>query len=147
MTDNEPALLNLLVVDDDPTTLLLVTAFLNTDLGDRLEVVGMTDPAAATDWLGYNRCDILISDIEMPGINGLEMLRFAKQMNAWTQVVFVTGHSTWDHITEALENGASDYLLKPIDRTELISLISQTCDRLARWQTAVYGVIHAELGV
>lgn len=147
MTDNEPSLLNLLVVDDDPAILRLVTALLAADLGDRLEIVGIADPSAAKDWLSDHRCDILLSDIEMPGIDGLEMLRHAKQMNAWTQVVFMTGHSRWDHITEAVENGASDYLLKPIDRSELIDLIGQTCDRFARWQAAVYGAIHAELGV
>ena len=147
MTDNEQSVLNLLVVDDDPAILRLVTTFLNADLGDRVEIVGMSAPSAAKDWLSENRCDILISDIEMPGIDGLEMLRYAKQMNAWTQVVFMTGHSKWGHITEAVENGASDYLLKPIDRAELTTLIRQTCDRCTRWQTAVYGAIHAELGV
>lgn len=135
--------LNLLIVDDDPTIVRLVQSYLEKGLPDDLNLHTATSPAEAQSWLDKNCCDILVSDIEMPGISGLEMLSFARRRNAWTQVVFLTGHSTWDRIAEAIENGASDYLLKPIDRDELLEVISQTCSRMRRWQQALKGTFSA----
>jgi DNA-binding NtrC family response regulator len=129
--------LNLLVIDDDPSIVRLILAVIERHFADRFHVHGLTDSAQARTWLDGNCCDIVVSDIDMPGINGLELLRFAKQRNAWTQVIFVTGHSSWDRITEAIENGACNYLIKPIDQRELVTILAQECERVARWQTAV----------
>lgn len=136
--------LNLLVLDDDPATMRLVTKILETALGDRLAIASLTDPEEARAWLDRHCCDILISDIEMPGMDGLDVLRFAKRRNAWTQVVFLTGHSTWDRIAEAVESGASDYLVKPINRQELVELVTHLCSRYERWQTAVLNTLEAK---
>ena len=135
--------LNLLVVDDDPSIVRLLTQVVEKQLGDRIAVFGQTDPEQARRWLEENCCDLLISDLEMPGGGGLEILRFAKRRNAWTQVIFVTAHSTWDKITEAIEYGATDYLLKPFDADELVAVISQQYVRCARWQHAVLGTLQA----
>ncbi|MEX2118819.1 MAG: response regulator [Pirellulales bacterium] len=133
--------LNLLVIDDDPAMVRLLTLVIERNLGDRMVVYGLSDPDEARRWLDQNCCDILISDLQMPGIDGLDMLRFAKRRNAWTQVIFITGHSTWDKIAEAVEYGASDYLLKPIDHHDLVTLLNQQYVRCARWQTAVLGTL------
>ncbi|MEQ8786849.1 MAG: response regulator [Pirellulaceae bacterium] len=135
--------LNLLVVDDDPSIVRIVKTYLEKGLPADINLHTATSPEEAQTWLDEHCCDILISDIEMPGISGLDMLRFARHRNAWTQVVFLTGHSTWDRIAEAIENGASDYLLKPINRDELIDVVSQTRSRMIRWQQALKGTLHS----
>ena len=101
----------------------------------------MTDPGQARKWIDDHCCDILVSDIEMRGTDGLEMLEFAKQSNAWTQVIFMTAHSTWDRISAAIEKGATDYLINPIHRDALIDLVSQHCDRLGRCYVAVHDTL------
>jgi len=133
--------LNLLLLDDDTSLVHLVEKYLESDLTYDVELHTMSDPEEARQWIEEHCCDILVSDIEMPGIDGLEMLRFAKQRNAWTQVIFMTGHSTWGRIAEAIENGATDYLLKPINREELVDVVSQQCSRLIRWQIALKGTL------
>lgn len=138
--------LNLLIVDDDPSMVRLLTRLVEQRLGDKLNVCGLTDSSEALAWLEHNCCDILVSDIDMPDVDGLQMLRFAKRRNAWTQVIFITGHTTWDRLTEAVEFGASDYLLKPIDQDDLIALLSQQYVRCARWQFAVLGTLEAAVG-
>ena len=135
--------LNLLVIDDDPSIVHLLTHIIEQRLGDRIAVQGETDPERGRRWLDENCCDLLISDLEMPGVSGLEMLRYAKSRNAWTQVIFVTAHSTWDKLSEAIEFGASDYLLKPVDHEEIIALLNQQYIRCARWQNAVLGTLQA----
>jgi len=135
--------LNVLIVDDDATLTRLVHKYLITDLGEQINVEIIHSGDLAKSRLDHHGCDILLCDIEMPECDGLEILRFAKLRNAWTQVIFMTAHSTWDRISEAIENGATDYLLKPINRTELSQVISQECARLHRWQQAVVGTLRS----
>ena len=129
--------LNLVILDDDPAVVRLVEKFVDGDLAEKFNIVSFTDPAVAQQWIDEKCCDVLLSDIEMPGIDGLEMLRFAKRRNSWTQVIFITGHSSWDRIATAIEQGATDYLVKPIQRDALVGLLSQAHQRATRWQQAV----------
>ena len=134
---------NLVIVDDDPSIVRLVEKHLERASLERVAIHSMTNPSVACAWIDNNRCDILLSDVEMPGIGGLEMLKFAKQRNSWTQVIFMTANSTWDHIAESIENGATDYLLKPIQREELVTLIEQAYARIERWEKAIWGTLQA----
>jgi DNA-binding NtrC family response regulator len=61
-------------------------------------------------------------------------------------VIFITGRSTWDRIAEAIERGAADYLLKPVDCHQLTSVISQECERLTRWSLALRESLHRSVG-
>jgi DNA-binding NtrC family response regulator len=131
--------LNVMIVDDDPSIVRLLTTLLKQEFDQGLHLHELTDPHEARAWIESHCCDILISDIEMPGLDGLELLKAAKGRNAWTQVVFITAHSSLDRLTEALEWGASDYLLKPLDRQEVLEVVGQLALRCARWQSAVIG--------
>jgi DNA-binding NtrC family response regulator len=131
--------LNVLIVDDDPSMVRILQSLLTLQLNKTAQVHVETDAEAARVWLEAHGCDILISDIEMPGLDGLGLLRAAKARNAWTQVVFITGHTSLDRLTEAVELGASDYLLKPLDREEITEVVAQLARRCARWQSAVLG--------
>lgn len=134
--------LNVLVVDDDISIVRLVAKILEERFSDLIRVHTTAQPLDAQAWIDSNCCDILLTDIEMPEIDGMTMLRIAKRRNSWTAVVFLTGHSTWDRIAEAVENGASDYLLKPLDSQELIKVVSRECERVRRWQDAVRETLH-----
>lgn len=137
MQTNTARKLKVLVIDDDPSIVRIVETVLDKHLHDVIDIFAFTDPNEAREWIDANCCDIVISDIEMPEMDGLDILRFSKQRNAWTQVIFLTAHSTWSRIAEAVESGASDYLLKPIDHNELRMLVEQHCQRFTRWQAAV----------
>ena len=129
--------LNLFVVDDDPALTRLADKLLRAPFAERVTLTIFNDPRAARQQIEDTGCDVLISDIQMPGISGMEMLRVAKRRNAWTQVIFMTAFSTWDCIAEAIEAGACDYLLKPLVREDLHRVVDQSCERLARWQKVV----------
>lgn len=129
--------LNLILLDDDESITRLAQRYLDSEFVGRMNLRVFNDSREARHAIDESGCDILVSDIQMPDFNGLELLRYAKQRNHWTQVVFMTAHSTWDCIAEAIENGASDYLLKPLDGDELIRIVEETRQRLMRWQQAV----------
>ena len=131
----------LLLVDDEPSVVRLLGKIIEQQFGDDIELLSSTDPKAARQQIEERIVDILITDLEMPGINGLELLRCAKRKNASSQVLFITGHSTLDALTDAMELGATDYLLKPLDEAELIRLIEDAQERLLRWRKALAGTL------
>ena len=133
--------INTLIVDDDPGIVRYVTKALLPSLGEILELTSLTDSQEARRVLETRCFDILLSDIEMPDITGMEMLRVVKQQNPWTQVIFMTAHSTVAHLAAAIEGGASAYLLKPIERDELVNVVGQCASRIARWQHALRGTL------
>ncbi len=134
----------LLLVDDDPSMVRLLAKIINRSFDGRIRLHSLTDPKKARQWIEQNLVDILVTDLEMPGVSGLELLRSAKRKNPCAQVLFVTGHSTLDTLTDALELGATDYLLKPFDQVELIGLVEDAERRLRRWRRALAGTMAAK---
>ena len=118
-------LATLLMVDDDPAMVRLVARLVERSFHAELNIESLTDPAEARARIERGGISILLTDLDMPEINGLELLRCAKARNACTQVLFLTGHSLHSALFEALELGASDYLLKPVNGQELIDLVGQ----------------------
>ena len=133
----------LLLVDDDLCMLHLLYDVVVDACGPGVDVRAIDSACDARAYIEQNLVDILVTDLEMPGINGLELLRCAKHKNPCAQVLFITGHSTLEALAEALESGASDYLLKPLDVDALVTLVHDARKRLLRWQEALAGTVAA----
>ncbi len=72
--------------------------------------------------------DILLLDVEMPGCSGVELAKAVRQQNKRTQIVFITGYA--DYIAEGYDVSALHYLLKPLDRKKLFSVLGRAAERL-----------------
>lgn len=131
----------LLLVYDDPSMVRLLEKVLQRSLGSGVSLHCLTNASQAYQWIEDNVADILITDLEMPEVNGLELLRSAKRRNPCAQVLFLTGHSTLGALTDALELGATDYLLKPLDQQEFVQLVRDAENRLRRWLKALAGTL------
>ena len=105
-------------VDDEPLVLQL-TLSLFRDLRGFQEVEGFAGPLEALDWLENHTPDIALLDIDMPGMNGLELARRIRDMHPDTAVIFLTGYS--EYALDAFQLHASGYLMKPINREKLAS--------------------------
>lgn len=127
----------MLLVDDDPSMLKLVRLMVERSFPEQVSVDVAEDPRIARQMIDQSPVDIVITDMEMPGVNGLEIVRCAKRRNAYTQVLMLTGHSTVDSLLDAMELGATDYLLKPLNRDELVAVLTETMNRLTRWRKAL----------
>jgi two-component system LytT family response regulator len=104
--------LRVLIVDDEPPARRRLRALLDAD--PEVTVVGECgDGAAAVAELGRGECDLVFLDVQMPGLDGLEVVR-AVGPERMPAVVFVTAHA--DHALPAFDARAVDYLLKPFDR-------------------------------
>lgn len=127
----------MLLVDDDPSMLKLVRTMIEGSFKDQVIVSVAEDAQIARQMIENMPVDIVITDLEMPGVSGLEIVRAAKRRNVHTQVLMLTGHSTVSSLLDAMDLGATDYILKPLKREEFITVLTETMHRLERWRRAL----------
>ncbi|MFC4599836.1 response regulator [Cohnella hongkongensis] len=118
--------LNAIIVDDDrPAIEELEDALASAGLAGRVE--SYTRAAAAIQAMKESRPDIVLLDIQMPGLSGLEAARELRQTASGCAVVFVTAHA--EHAVEAFGLAAFDYLLKPVDPERLRQTLERIWER------------------
>lgn len=93
------------------------------------EVNARADAAAALDAVRQQAYDVLLTDMKMPGMDGLELLRRAKGLCPDMDVVVMTAHATIKTAVTAIKEGATDYLEKPFDKDELLLVMARTRER------------------
>jgi len=119
-------------IDDDASLLSLYQASLE---GAGVRVEGATDAARGLELVEELNPDLVFVDLVMPGMNGMEVLRRIRQLNGRTQVVMVTGNYSIETAVEAIREGATDYICKPIGPAKLREIVEQVrsvTTRLAR---------------
>ena len=119
-----------LVVDDEQR-MRRVLQILIEKLG--LESHGAVDAESALDYLQTNQVDLVLTDLKMPGMGGLEFLARVRAIDADVPVVILTAYGTIASAVEAMKLGAFDFLLKPFDRTALEIFVRKALD-LSRWK-------------
>ena len=117
----EPARPLLLVVDDEPPILSLVVRYA-TAAG--FEVVTATGGRQALDLLQQRPADVVMVDLRMPEINGLDVLREVRSRVPGCEVILMTGYADVQSAVEAIKLGARDYLAKPFEPDRLRDLLS-----------------------
>jgi two-component system, NtrC family, response regulator PilR len=110
----------ILVVDDEPHIIDVLEIALR---DDGMEVMRAGSGAEALQLLRRHRIDAIVSDIRMPGVSGVELLREAKESAPETAVILITAYATTETAIEALQHGACDYLTKPFKIEELRAVI------------------------
>jgi DNA-binding NtrC family response regulator len=93
------------------------------------EVTVCPDGLTAAAALQRNTYDCILVDLNMPGLNGMEVIQLAKELSPETEAIVLTGKSTLDTAIAALRNGAFDYLTKPCKLAELESLLSRVAQK------------------
>ena len=119
----------ILIVDDELILRESLARWLERD-GHRVETASSGEEAL--DRFKETRYDILLVDIKMEGISGLEVLRHVKESDPDVAVVMITAYGSISTAIEAMKNGASDYLLKPFDPNELGVLIDKISESQAQ---------------
>ncbi len=127
--DTQPAVTGeILVVDDDPSNVDLLIRRLTRD---GHEVTGLTSGEAALAWVETHPVDLVLLDLIMPGLNGVEVLRAlrAREETRLTPVVIISGLDEADGAIRCIEAGADDYLSKPVDAVLLRARINAVLER------------------
>lgn len=142
---------HVLIVDDEAP---LVDALCRTLQSEGYATLGLNSPRQALAAVGAQRFDLLLVDLMMPEMDGIELLRAAHQLDPQLVGIMMTGHGTIDTAVAALQAGALDYILKPFDlngilpvlaraltvrrlRLENAALLERVAERTADLETAV----------
>lgn len=118
------------ICDDDKKQIMLLRKMLNNWLSDKPFALDITEYISAESFLFYyadNPCDILLLDIEMSGINGMELAKKLRTKGDMLPIVFITGYS--DYVTEGYDVEALHYLLKPVNEDKLFAVLDKFADR------------------
>jgi two-component system response regulator AtoC len=110
----------ILIVDDDPALGLVLEALVR-QAGFATTLVPSGE--AALNTVEQHAFDAILSDVKMPGIDGLELLRLLSERRPDIPVVLLTAHGTVPLAVEAMKRGAADFLLKPFDRDEILFVL------------------------
>ena len=120
----------ILIVDDDADVRRALTEAL-ADEGTSVRAAENAERALAL--LGEDTADVVLSDVRMPGLSGLQLLELLRERCPDTDVVLITAYDDMDTVVRATRNGAVDFLVKPLDLHELRAAITRIfTDRAAR---------------
>ena len=112
----------ILVTDDESSIRAVLAAQLTRD---GYEVHTAADGQDALEILAEHHIDLIITDLKMPRVDGMELLRRALTMDPHQLIIMLTAHGTIDNAVEALKSGAFDYVTKPFDQDELRTIVSK----------------------
>lgn len=117
----------ILIVDDEKNTRISLEEILRLE-GYDVEAVG--DGRSAVKALEDNNYELMLLDLKMPGMDGLEVLAYATENRPKCKVIMLTAHGSLESAIQALRQGAHDYILKPAKPEELIASVNRGISEL-----------------
>lgn len=120
-----------LIADDEEKVCQLISKIIDWEaLG--LEIVGIAnDGKSAVNLIAEKLPDIVITDIRMPGYDGLELIEKSKQINNNIHFIIISGYRQFDYARKAIKYGVEDYLLKPLREEELLDIIIKMLEKIS----------------
>jgi DNA-binding NtrC family response regulator len=115
-----------LIVDDELDFLETIVKRIR---ARNVEVSGVESGYLALEALDSSSPDVIILDVRMPGMDGIETLREIKKRKPLTEVIMLTGHASVESGIQGMQLGAFDYLMKPIALDELLEKVHQAYER------------------
>jgi len=129
-----------LVIDDEQIVLESVSALL-TDEGFEVDV--SLDGRQGLDWAIERNYDVVLTDIRMPDIGGMKVLRDVKRINPTLPVIMITGYASVESAVQAMKLGAAEYIEKPFEPEQLLDAVSRALG--ISKEAEEQGLIHREV--
>jgi len=115
-----------LVVDDEPAN---VTSLEKIFQREGMRVLTASNAKAALDLARSHQVEVVLTDLMMPGVSGLELLRALKELSPDTEVVVVTAYGTVETAVQAMREGAYDFVEKPLKRVSIVRTVRKAAER------------------
>ena len=123
-------MLKVMIADDEERICQLIKALVDWE-SLNMEVVGIAhNGLEASEMVENLEPQILITDIRMPGCNGLELIETVKAKNPLLEIIIISGYAHFAYAQTAIKFGVGDYLLKPINKSEIISTLCKLKERI-----------------
>jgi two-component system, OmpR family, response regulator len=115
-----------LIVDDEQDFLETIVKRLQ---ARKIEVTGVESGLKALEVIDQQDFDVVILDVKMPGLDGIETLRAMKKKKPLLEVIMLTGHASVESGIQGMQLGAFDYVMKPVALDELLEKMRQAYER------------------
>ena len=135
--------MNLLIADDENLELKVLEKTVKKHFVDELEIFASSNGREASQICDEVKPDIALLDIEMPGMNGIELAKYIKEKYADCIIIFITAYDRFDYAIEAMHIKAFDYLLKPWKEERLCELISTAIENVRSMQKTD-SIVHSQ---
>ena len=135
--------MNLLIADDENLELKVLEKTVKKHFVDELEIFASSNGRKASQICDEVKPDIALLDIEMPGMNGIELAKYIKEKYAECIIIFITAYDRFDYAIEAMHIKAFDYLLKPWKEERLCELINTAIENVRSMQKTD-GIVHSQ---
>jgi len=122
----EAEALRILIVDDEEELVSAVEERLNLR---GFQAHGVTTGTAALEYLADKPCDVVLLDVKMPGLGGLEVIKRIKEEHPGLEVILLTGHGSAQDADRGMQLGAFDYVMKPVKIDVLVRLLLSAAER------------------
>ncbi len=116
----------LLVVDDDRANVESIVRIFERE---KIDVITAPDGREALDIMRQRRIGVVLTDLMMPGMTGLELLRAARTVSPETEVILMTAFGTVETAVEAMKEGAWDFVTKPFKRIQVVKAVRRAFDK------------------
>ena len=116
----------ILVVEDDTETRIAMVKVLE---GAEYNVVQTDNGQQALDLLEEQNVDIIVTDLRLPVVDGIELLKKAKALDQDVEVIMITGHGTVEVAVEAIKEGAYDFITKPVKKAQLFRAVEKASEK------------------
>jgi len=123
--------LNILVVDDESVIRSGIERTIRNQFPEHAVYLAAS-PEEAVDLLKRVPIDLVLTDVLMPGMTGLELMEISRKSHAHVKWVVISAYSEFSYAREAVRLGAKDYLLKPIGKDSLIQMIGKLGDEIVQ---------------
>jgi DNA-binding NtrC family response regulator len=117
-----------IVIIDDESDLLDLLKLILTEKTD-YTILTTTDPKQALDWCREYHADVLISDLRMPQMEGIELLKILQTQDKTIPFIIMTAYGTIESAVEAMRQGAFDYITKPFRKEQILMTINKALDK------------------
>ncbi len=132
MTLRHPFMPRILIIDDHPPIVEMLTKFC---AGEKYQVETALSGQAGLQLIRETLPDVVLVDLQLGDMTGIDLLRMAKAEGCTSRFVFITGHADVRTAVDAMKNGASEYLTKPLDLTELRGVIHEALEQRSQGTT------------
>ncbi|MBR1722112.1 MAG: response regulator, partial [Treponema sp.] len=123
---------NILLTDDEQIMIDSLTFIINKNFMNQAEIFTATSGTEALEIVAKNNIDIIFMDINMPGLNGLETVRYIKHSRPDSVVIILSAFDEFQYAQEAVNLGAFKYLTKPVNRNVVIDTIRSAMDSVEK---------------
>ncbi len=120
----------IVIVDDEPDLLDLLKLILTEKTDHR--ILTTSDAHQAIDWCKTYNADVLISDLRMPEMEGIELLKIMHKIDPNLPLILITAYGTIESAVEAMRHKAFDYISKPFKKEQIL----MTVDKALKWRQA-----------